>query len=454
MPVAAFPHLTIRRAPQVARIVTDLSQGISNADFVRLHTFIYKLATIPPVSAQEPETERMYRSLAALVEEVCAGITAELLLAPSEVLLEAYTARWRTFSMGMQVVNALFDYMNRYWIRDHCASGSSPTPGVHSNVLVLGVALWRERVQTPQIAQRMFDAIWVHLVDVRGGGALMQAGVFREVLSIYVELGDREVSRHGTATAPVSVWGTPADAAAERVYEMDFATPFLKYTLHVYSEEAAELAAAQDCAAFVLRAHDRISSELAAASRFILPETVPALRKICERAFVEEQLPWLQQLFRALLDDGAQRPLLARLFGLLGRVEGGLEDGKRRFRDLVVKEGTSAVAAQARDAPHGEHAEVAPSDFIALIISRCSLLALLPPPRGLGFDEWNVRNELRRGLMRKGGMWHSYERYISLVRECLGSDPAFIQALHDGLGTMVHLLLRGDVRVRHRRCCP
>ncbi|KAJ1482857.1 hypothetical protein T484DRAFT_1802594 [Baffinella frigidus] len=40
---------------QVARLITDLSEGISHADFVRLHTFIYKLATIPPAPAQEPQ---------------------------------------------------------------------------------------------------------------------------------------------------------------------------------------------------------------------------------------------------------------------------------------------------------------------------------------------------------------------------------------------------------------
>ena len=34
------------------------------------------------------------------------------------------------------MVDALFDYMNRYCIRDHSASGAEPVPGVHENVKV------------------------------------------------------------------------------------------------------------------------------------------------------------------------------------------------------------------------------------------------------------------------------------------------------------------------------
>ena len=34
---------------QVSRLVIDLSDGISNQEFVRMHTLIYKLCTIPQV---------------------------------------------------------------------------------------------------------------------------------------------------------------------------------------------------------------------------------------------------------------------------------------------------------------------------------------------------------------------------------------------------------------------
>ena len=33
----------------MSRLVIDLSEGISNKEFVRLHTLIYKLCTIPQV---------------------------------------------------------------------------------------------------------------------------------------------------------------------------------------------------------------------------------------------------------------------------------------------------------------------------------------------------------------------------------------------------------------------
>eukprot|EP00286_Rhodomonas_abbreviata_P006078 CAMPEP_0181331430 /NCGR_PEP_ID=MMETSP1101-20121128/24492_1 /TAXON_ID=46948 /ORGANISM="Rhodomonas abbreviata, Strain Caron Lab Isolate" /LENGTH=78 /DNA_ID=CAMNT_0023440879 /DNA_START=216 /DNA_END=448 /DNA_ORIENTATION=+ len=60
-------------ARQVLRLVTRVSEGISNQEFVRLHTFTYKLATIPQGPHRRPLADRLYFRLKALLEDLCNG---------------------------------------------------------------------------------------------------------------------------------------------------------------------------------------------------------------------------------------------------------------------------------------------------------------------------------------------------------------------------------------------
>ncbi|EKX32465.1 hypothetical protein GUITHDRAFT_148610 [Guillardia theta CCMP2712] len=332
---------------EVSRLVTDPTVGISNQKFVQCHTYIYKICTIPQGREGKPLADRLYYELKGCLERVCKQIARELLV--SSNLLPLYLAKWKNFAIGLRCVNAIFDYLNRFWIRSHCQEGLIPEDGVYPSVLEMGTAVWRDNVQVIPVAQQMLEAMWSHICEGRKG-ALLEFSLIREILGVYRELGCRPDSG--------------------RVYDSDFAGPFVQLTFQFYSQEALELMAAQDFDAYALRAHESISSELAAASRFLLPETLPELCMACERAFIEEQKPWLQSIFEALLLQDDMREQLWRLYALLRRVDGALDGGRTSLFELISREGTAAMAAL-EEGEDGEGRQgIDPSMFLSTFTER------------------------------------------------------------------------------------
>uniref|UniRef100_A0A7S0ND92 Cullin family profile domain-containing protein n=1 Tax=Hanusia phi TaxID=3032 RepID=A0A7S0ND92_9CRYP len=333
---------------EVKMLVTDPTVGISNQKFVQCHTYIYKICTIPQGREGKPLADRLYYELKACLETVCKRIAGDLLVSSS--LLQLYLAKWNNFSVGLRCVDAIFDYLNRFWIRAHCQEGLIPEEGVYPSVLEMGTAVWRDNVQVIPVAQQMLEAMWIHICEGRKG-ALLEFSLIREILGVYRDLGSRPDSG--------------------RVYDSDFAGPFVQLTFQFYSQEAMELMAAQDFDAYALRAHESIASELAAASRFLLPETLPELCMACERAFIEEQKPWLQSIFEALLLQEDMREQLWRLYALLRRVDGALDGGRMSLFELISREGTAAMVALEEEAAAGESPQgISPSMFLSTFIER------------------------------------------------------------------------------------
>jgi hypothetical protein len=179
----------------------------------------------------------LYYRLHELLVQVCSGVSQELLQAPNIVIL--YVARWNNYSTGIKCINGLFDYLNRYWIRLHGPGGELPVKGVHRSVHDMGVAVWRDRVQIAPVSQCMLDELWHMAMQARSGEG-MDYALASHVLSIYRALGRRPAheAEGGEGMA---------------VYDSDFAEPFVRQTLHMYSLEARQLVSEEDCSAFVLR---------------------------------------------------------------------------------------------------------------------------------------------------------------------------------------------------------
>ena len=224
----------------------------------------------------------------------------------------------------------LFDYLNRYWVRCHCKSGISPLDGVHESVFEMGIAMWKEGVQCEKVSRALYEAMWAEIVQGRGGQCADYISV-RQVLDIYQDLGLR-----GEAS----------------VYGSDFAAPFVEDTYHYYARESEELIARNDFPGYVAEAHRRIESELETAAKYGAADTMLPLCRACENAFVAQEHVQLQlqRFFDELLVTEGRKDELRSLFHLLKRVDGALDEGRRRFQDLVAFSGTEAVATFFREA--------------------------------------------------------------------------------------------------------
>ena len=396
------------RVPQVSRLVLDMTEGISHSDFMQLHTLIYKLCTIPgDVGGQAKAGELYFRLEQQLIAE-CKTMAAELLA--SGGILDLYVARWANFSKGIQALDGLFDYLNRYWIKAHGIGGEQHIVGVHASVRAMGVAVWRDYVQVAAVAQRVLVELWDMSMHGRAGDEIgMDYGLARQVVGIYLELGTRDD-------------GAP-------VYQTDFEDAYVAQTMHFYTLEAQELVSdpACDSTGYVSHAHARVSAELRCAARFTTRQTMSLLCAACEEAFISLQREWLQEAFDRIIKDEPPdaRAQLWHIYSLLRRVDGGLAKARERFHDLVVRQGSTALAAVALDAM-GSHDQGAEDGC-----------AEGGEARGQG-------NELQ-GLLALSfleAFLHRYVHYHAMAHECFENDPEFVQAVDKGLVVVVSTVPR------------
>ena len=393
---------------QVSRLVLDMAEGISHSDFMQLHTLIYKICTIPgDVGGQAKAGELYFRLEQQLIAE-CKTMAAELLA--SGGILDLYVARWANFSKGIQALDGLFDYLNRYWIKAHGIGGEQHIAGVHASVRAMGVAVWRDYVQVAAVAQRVLVELWDMSMQARAGDEIgMDYGLARQVVGIYLELGTRDD-------------GAP-------VYQTDFEDAYVAQTMHFYTLEAQELVSdpACDSTGYVSHAHARVSAELRCAARFTTRQTMSLLCAACEEAFISLQREWLQDAFDGIITDepADAREQLWHIYSLLRRVDGGLDAARGRFHDLVVREGSTALAAVALDAM-GSHDQGAEDGC-----------AEGGEARGQG-------NELQ-GLLALSfleAFLHRYVHYHAMAHECFENDPEFVQAVDKGLVVVVSTVPR------------
>jgi hypothetical protein len=93
---------------EVSRLITDFSCGMRNELFIQLHTYIYKLCTIPQGHMRKPLADRLYFSLKDLLEDFCDKLANDLLNSPC--ILQLYSSLWHRYCIGMQYVDRCASY--------------------------------------------------------------------------------------------------------------------------------------------------------------------------------------------------------------------------------------------------------------------------------------------------------------------------------------------------------
>eukprot|EP00292_Cryptomonas_paramecium_P009298 CAMPEP_0113708064 /NCGR_PEP_ID=MMETSP0038_2-20120614/28758_1 /TAXON_ID=2898 /ORGANISM="Cryptomonas paramecium" /LENGTH=257 /DNA_ID=CAMNT_0000633697 /DNA_START=85 /DNA_END=855 /DNA_ORIENTATION=- /assembly_acc=CAM_ASM_000170 len=247
-----FKSTWLRLEKTVTILVTSQFRGLSSEEFMQMHTLVYKLCTIPQGREYRPLSPELYFELRTHLKRICSQFAAEFLASPD--ILHLYTRSWATFNVGSECINGIFAYMNRFYLRDHCADGMVPVDGVCATVYDMCIEVWKEVVQCDAVAAGMLDALLDEVTDGREGG-LVDYGLIKQVLHIYQELGVR--------------------ANGSLVYNADFSVPFVLHTYRFYAEEAEALIAESQGRGVLVsslqKMHARINGEILSASRYLSP---------------------------------------------------------------------------------------------------------------------------------------------------------------------------------------
>lgn len=132
--------------------------------------------------------EEIYYRLRTSLERHIRNIAAECTYQHDNVVLDAYLLRWTRFLSSIQLINHIFNYLNRFWVARKREEGA---PDVY-DIRTLGLVIWRDTVFMP-LRTRLRHA-FLALVAADRQGQDVNRTLLRGVVDSVVELGLKTLS--------------------------------------------------------------------------------------------------------------------------------------------------------------------------------------------------------------------------------------------------------------------
>ncbi|TKR67315.1 hypothetical protein L596_023487 [Steinernema carpocapsae] len=286
------------------------------------------------------------------IEDVLRTVIEENGGLEGEDLLKYYTESWRDFQFSSRVVDGLFRYLNRHWIKREMDEGNSEVYETY----VLALVMWKQKLfdnNNDSVSQAVLQ-----LIERERNGEGINSSLISGVVDSYVELGMNEgqLPEQSPNALPTfqnfpSGATTPDQQIRLKVYLDRFENRLLNQTNDYYRSEAEAFIQANTVTEYMKKVEQRLKEEDERCDRYLHAYTKKRLAHVLENVLIKRRLDRFQAEFTSLLDANRDEDL-ARMFSLCSRVEGALEPLKQEFLTFVTKKGEEAVeriAAESND---------------------------------------------------------------------------------------------------------
>ncbi|KAK6057059.1 cullin family protein, partial [Cooperia oncophora] len=319
-----------------------------------------------------------------------------------EDLLRYYTTQWSEFRFSSKVVDGIFSYLNRHWIKRELDEGN----GNIYMIYTLALVIWK-RSLFMESKERVTDAV-LDLIRRERNGETICRKLIRDVTDCYVELGieedetpDQVRSAQPNPNAKLKVYMVHGffelvelEMENSFYFRTIFEAKFLRETENYYANEAQVFLEHNPLTEYMKKVERRLEDERARCDMYLHMATQEPLSKTCEKVLIEAQLELFQNEFGALLEANKDDDL-ARMYKLCERVEDGLNNLRSALESHITKEGLAAIA------------KVADTAFTDAKLYVTTILAV-------------------------------HNRYSSLVGNAFQNESGFIQALDKAATTFIN----------------
>eukprot|EP01137_Pigoraptor_chileana_P032706 Opistho-2@22517 len=249
-----------------------------------------------------------------------------------ENLLVFYRDQWNNFVFGAKVVNHIFQYLNRYWVKREKEEGNNAIHDIYTLCLVV----WRDELFN-SMKSKLTNAL-LDQIDRERNGEAVNISLLREVINSYVNLGLQDVDpATGHQQSPLVV------------YKSSFEVPFIQMTKQFYARESASFLQNHSITEFMTKVEIRLGEEADRIEKYIHRESRAILIATCEHELITNHMEMYQTEFATLLSNDRAADL-KRGYNLLNRITNGLEPLRAKFEEHVSERGLAAVAAVAEAA--------------------------------------------------------------------------------------------------------
>lgn len=285
-----------------------------------------------PVTTTDFVGVEMYAKLTNFIESYVKARLEDAKDLLGEDLLLYYTTQWSEFRFSSKVVDGIFSYLNRHWIKRELDEGN----GNIYMIYTLALVIWK-RSLFMESKERVTDAV-LDLIRRERNGEPINRKLIRDVTDCYVELGIEEEETPDQVRA-----GQANPNAKLKVYVEHFETKFLRETENFYANEAQAFLEHNPLTEYMKKVERRLEDERTRCEMYLHMATQEPLSKTCEKVLIETQLELFQNEFGALLEANKDDDL-ARMYKLCDRVEDGLNNLRSALESHITKEGLAAIA--------------------------------------------------------------------------------------------------------------
>uniref|UniRef100_A0A1I7ZVI1 CULLIN_2 domain-containing protein n=1 Tax=Steinernema glaseri TaxID=37863 RepID=A0A1I7ZVI1_9BILA len=269
-----------------------------------------------------------------------------------EDLLKYYTESWRDFAFSSRVVDGLFRYLNRHWIKREMDEGNTNVYETY----VLALVMWKQKLfenNNESVTQAVLQ-----LIERERNGEGINSSLISGVVDSYVELGLNEGQIQEQSTVPLPTFqnfpnggGTQDVQNRLKVYRDRFENKLIAETTDYYRSEAEAFIQSNTLTEYMKKVEQRLKEEDERCDRYLHQYTKKHLARVLENVLIRKRLDRFQAEFSGLLELKRDEDM-ARMFSLCSRVDNALEPLKQEFLTFVTKKGEEAVeriAAESND---------------------------------------------------------------------------------------------------------
>lgn len=298
-------------------------KAMKRSRYIVLYTNVYNFltTTTKPIAGHsntnnvrsDNNGQKLYDLLKTYLEQYLRDLLKQAQDLVDDDLLNFYTTAWDNYRFSSKVLNGIYDYLNRYWVRQKISGGKKG----YYDVYQLALVIWRDVLFT-EVGVGVTRAI-LKLIEKERLGATINTRLISVVLKSYVELSLDENREEFKSDKPEL-----------QIYESAFEERFIIETKEFYARESSAFLADNSLMDYMRKTQQRIAEELKRVNSYLHKSTEKALIKTCEDVLIRQHLPLFHQEFQTMLEDSKQKNL-SLIYHLVSRIP----DGSNTLRIML-----------------------------------------------------------------------------------------------------------------------